>query len=90
MHISFNRHCQHHTQQLEVSHLALRNMDGMSYNIQGTRNHFAHVHKALTRSKAAEALLPFLLSHPSRFLFFLFPVAYACARNSKVCIPHSG
>lgn len=44
--------------------------------------HFAHVHEALTRSKAAEPLLPLLLSHPSRFLFFLFPVAYAFANST--------
>jgi len=80
-------------QQLEVSHLAIRNRDSIGYNAatdKKSEKQCPHVHKALTRSKAAEALLPFLLSHPSRFLFFLFPVAYACARNSKVCIPHSG
>ena len=78
-------------QQLKVSHSAIRNRDGISYNTATYKesDHIADVHKALTRSKAAEPLLPFLLSHPSRFLFFLFPVAYACANNSKVCIPHS-
>ena len=42
-----------------------------------------HAACASTRSRAAaEPLPPFLLSHPSRFLFFLFPEGYACQQRT--------